>query len=182
MEYTLNDLVETNRIKELINLFYEATGMGITILDLEGNTIVASEWKPYFTRFHHLDVNSKKVCFEKNTLDISNVLVDGKKITIYQHLDGLIDATTPITVHGKPIAVLLMSQLYLEEPLGENQKLTYMLAFLNGFTSLLAEIGLKAYRQKRAQQELQSTKEELGISQKILMAAFEELREQYARV
>lgn len=64
----------------------------------------------------------------------------------------------------------------------EKQKLKQVMNYLCSFAEVLGEMGLKELKQFETKAEVLAAKEELEVSQKILIAAFEELRVQYDRV
>ncbi|AOY75861.1 PocR ligand-binding domain-containing protein [Clostridium formicaceticum] len=208
MVYKFANFVDISKIQELTNLFYKATGILTGILDLEGNILTASGWNEICTKFHRTHSKARDRCIESDTY-ISKILADNKNYKIYQCQNGLIDAVAPVIVQGKHIANVFTGQLLLDKPdldffikqareLGfdeseyvrallkipivEEERLKHIMGYLCGFAEILGEMGMKELKFLESQAEIQAANADLETSQKILIAALEELRDQYDKL
>ena len=103
MKYKFSDLIETDKIKILVNNFCKIVGIASAVIDLDGKLLISSRWSKVYTNFHRKNKQSCKKCIESDII-LANQLLKGKKYTIYQCKNGLMDAAAPIVVKGKHIA------------------------------------------------------------------------------
>ena len=54
----LAHIIDFRAIQELMDFFYKVTKIGVAILDLEGNILVATGWQDICTRFHRVQPQS----------------------------------------------------------------------------------------------------------------------------
>lgn len=186
MNYTLKDLLDVPKLRNLLDMIDEIHSMPSAILDLEGNVLTASGWQDICTKFHRQNPETAKKCRESDTRIKSQLAPDMPHV-IYRCPMGLIDAATPIIVAGEHLGNVFTGQLFMEPPdaeyfikqarhygFDENEYLAAMrkvpffteeqlrknLTFIHSLTQMLAEQGFQYKRRCEAEDALRE-KEEL---------------------
>ncbi len=109
----LMDVVNTQAIQLMMDDFFKLTTIGIAIIDLNGNVLVATGWQDICTQFHRIHPETCKNCVESDTL-LSEGVEEGK-YKVYKCKNNMWDMVTPITVGGKHIGNLFLGQFLFED-------------------------------------------------------------------
>lgn len=104
-KYNFSDLVDLSLLRQLLNSFYQATGIPHAILDIENRILSRIGWQDICTRFR---------C-EQSDSYIASHLFDGPYIG-YKCLNGLMDYATPIIIEGQHLATIFHGQFIHEPP------------------------------------------------------------------
>ena len=119
---SFSDLVDTDKIKDLLLSFYELTGIMSVLEDLDGNILtcadgsgVAVGWQDICLNFHRKHPETLKKCINSDTR-LSNGLKSDEKYSCYQCLNGLMDMAVPIYIGGEHLATLFTGQFFFESP------------------------------------------------------------------
>ncbi len=201
MDYKLIDLIDVPKTQKLLENFAGVLGVSAAIFDIDGEVLVSSFWQRLCTVFHNSNPDTRRKCIESNT-ELARNLFDGKNFALYQCLNGLTVASSPIVIEGKHLANAVLGQFLLEEPdvdfferhaeahgfdrpayldalseipRLEKEKLPYALAFLSSFAKMIATMGLNQLRQLEVERQLQSRNKELSESAEMLRAQNEEI-------
>jgi len=180
MNYTLKDLLDVPRLRELLDMIDEIHSMPSAILDLEGNILTATAWQNICTKFHRINPETEKQCKESDTR-LTDKLAQNAAPIIYRCPMGLVDAATPIIIEGVHLGNVFTGQLFTEPPderyfikqahqygFAEDAYLTALrevpyiseerlrknLSFIHRLTQMLAEQGLQNMRQLEAENAL----------------------------
>ena len=86
--------------------FYALTNMGIAIIDLDDNVLVATGWQDICTKFHRVNKDSLKNCIESD-LQLTQNIKPGE-YSIYKCKNNMWDVATPIIVDGKHMGTLFL--------------------------------------------------------------------------
>ncbi|MBN1103326.1 MAG: PAS domain S-box protein [Deltaproteobacteria bacterium] len=183
----LEALFNLGQFQELMDGFCESMGIASAIIDLQGVTLVQSHWKRLCTDFHRTNEITRRRCIESDT-ELALRLKEGHKFTVYQCLNGLTDAASPIVIEGRHVANVFVGQFlteppqegffrrqaaecgfdertYLEAlrevPIIAQEKLPAILNYLTSFAVLVGTLGLEHFRQKRSEARLAVRNEEL---------------------
>jgi PAS domain S-box-containing protein len=119
--YSFSDLVDTDKIKELLTSFYELTGFISALEDLDGNILectagyVAIGWHDICLDFHRKHPETLKKCIESGT-KICDKLKAGETQSSHICLNGLVDIAVPICIEGEHLANLFTGQFFFEPP------------------------------------------------------------------
>ena len=119
--YSFSDLVDIDKIKELLTSFYELTGVISALEDLDGNVLectdgdVAIGWQDICLDFHRKHPETLKKCIESGTR-ICNKLKAGEKQSSHICLNGLVDIAVPVYIGGEHLANLFTGQFFFEPP------------------------------------------------------------------
>lgn len=119
---SFRELIDAEKIKNLMTTFYELTAIPSTLIDLDGNILtcedgswVAAGWQDICLNFHREHPKALKKCIESDT-KLSNDLIAGKKHSCYKCYNGLIDMAVPIYIGGEHIANLFTGQFLFDSP------------------------------------------------------------------
>jgi len=170
--YTLKDLLDIPRLRELLDSLDEIHSMPSAIIDIHGNVLTATAWQDICTKFHRINPETEKKCIESDT-HIGTELDKQMSHVVYRCPMGLVDSATPIIIEGKHLGNVFTGQLFLEPPdeaqfieqarcygFNENEYLEAMrkvpffteeklhnnLTFIHSLAQMLAEQGLQNKR------------------------------------
>lgn len=115
MDYKLIEIIDINELQELLDSFYNATGVATAIIDMEGQIITASGWADICTKFHRVHPVTCEMCIESD-IELAAQLKKGEKYNIYRCKNGLIDIAVPIIIDDLHIGNLFTGQLLFEKP------------------------------------------------------------------
>lgn len=117
MAYSLEQMIDVERLQKLIDIHFRTTGISSALIDLGGNIYASTGWQDICSRFHRKNSESSKCCilaYEK----ASSRLTAGEPFVYYVCPFGLIDVAVPILIKGEHIANLLCGQFLFEKPDG----------------------------------------------------------------
>lgn len=120
--YTFLDLIDPERIKKILEIFHDLTGITSTLIDSDGNiltcadgTWVAAGWQDICINFHRKHPETLKKCLESDT-HLSSNLTAGGKYSCYHCLNGLVDMAVPVYVGGEHLANVFAGQFFFQHP------------------------------------------------------------------
>ena len=109
----LADIIDARAVQALMDDFCTLTGIGIAILDLRGNVLVATGWQDICTKFHRVDPRTCMHCNE------SDVVLSGETAPgtyrMYKCRNNMWDIVTPIVVGGNHVGNLFLGQFLFED-------------------------------------------------------------------
>ena len=105
----LLDLLDFDKVDNLLEGFNKSTGFVTAILDLEGNVLSKSGWRQICTDFHRVNKETSNRCAISDTV-LANKMAEGEKYHFYECLNGLVDVAVPIIIDGEHIANLFSGQ------------------------------------------------------------------------
>jgi len=111
----ISDIIDFDKVNTLLEGFNHTTGFVTSILDLDGNVLSKSDWRPICTEFHRINPETFKNCKIAET-ELAGKLAKGEKYHLYKCLNGLTEASVPIIIRGEHIANLFSGQFFFEEP------------------------------------------------------------------
>jgi PAS domain S-box-containing protein len=121
-KYSIRDLVDLDRLRELFESFSLATGFTTGMLsypDLE--VLVGTGWREICINYHRAYPNSEKFCKQSNQ-HLLNGFRKAGETGIYRCENGLVDGATPVIVRGRQIASVVTGQVLFEKPDSEQFK------------------------------------------------------------
>lgn len=187
MDYRFTDLVDIEKFRNMLQSFYEATGILHGLVDHENNIISAIGWQEACTDFHRLNPRSNARCMESNCY-LAEHLNDASFVGSACK-NGLMDYATPIVIEGRQLATLYFGQLLHEPPdmaFFRNQarecgfdedaylaairkvpviakkRIEPIMAFYVQLAQMLASAGLDRLRQHDAEKNLATLNQELA--------------------
>ncbi|MDP4267691.1 MAG: PocR ligand-binding domain-containing protein, partial [Bacteroidota bacterium] len=122
MNYRLEEILDTEKIYDLLQEYYKITGTPSAIVDIDGNIlrtksgeIVGAGWQRICLEFHRINPETLKNCIKSDTV-LSKKLSKGKTYACYKCLQGLVDIAVPIVLRGEHLANLFTGQFFFEKP------------------------------------------------------------------
>ncbi len=185
--FVLKEILLSEKINKLFQDFADLVDVSITIIDLQGNVLAASNWQNICTDFHRVNDTTCKRCVESDT-ELANNLENGKDFTIYQCKNGLINCASPIIIKGHHVANLFIGQFFIEKPdlsffqaqakefdfdevkymkalenvpVVSEEKSKRILSYLSGFAQLVAAMSLEKYMSEEKDKIVAKKNEEL---------------------
>lgn len=115
MGYKFSDLVDITKLRFLMEAFYDVTGIASTVIEADGNIVIAVGWRDICQKFHRIHPITKQQC-QKSDNYIYKHLGRRNSYICYECANGLIDAAAPIVIDGKHVATVFHGQFFFEEP------------------------------------------------------------------
>lgn len=109
----LVDIVDTDIIQDMMNNFYLLTNIGVAIVDLKGNVLVATGWQDICTKFHRQHPDTLNFCIESDT-ELSAGIQAGE-FKAYKCKNNLWDIATPINIGNSHVGNLFLGQFFYDD-------------------------------------------------------------------
>ncbi|NJP06398.1 MAG: PAS domain S-box protein [Chloroflexaceae bacterium] len=191
MNYTLADLIDTTKLQEMMDAFYDVTAAPTAILDADGTVLTATAWQDICTKYHRVNTGSLLRCQQSDAY-IADHLINGSAYALYECANGLVDVASPILVDGVHIGTIFTGQFLLAEPdtdrfrqqahafgfdeggylqaldqvpVVQRDRIEPILRYLSLFATMLAEIGLQRMQQLETQRELKESEQRFRMAQ-----------------
>ena len=202
MNYTLKELLDIPRLRELLDSLDEIHNMPSAIIDTEDTILTSTVWQDICTKFHRINPESNKKCIESHR-HIFARLGEKSSHVVYRCPMGLIDAATPIVIEGNHLGNVFTGQLFMEPPdeayfinqarqygfdesaylaamrkvpLYPEEKLHKNLTFIRNLTQMFAGQGLQHKRQCEAEATLRENEATLRALKDTLQEQYDELQ------
>lgn len=146
-DFSLAEVLDISAFRNLTDSFSRLSGIATAILDVKGNILVASGWQKICTEFHRKHPSTAQKCLESDTI-LANQLAQGKKYTIYQCKNGLVDVAVPIILENFHAGNLFAGQFFFAPP------------DIDSFTRLAAQYGFDREKYLRLLSEVPVISEE----------------------
>jgi len=109
----VRQIIDFQAVQELMNSFYKVTKIGVSIIDLSGNILVATGWQDTCSKFNHVHTQTLAKCIESSFhASKDNGL---ECCTLHNCKTNVLGTRTPIVVGGKHIADLFLSQFFFDD-------------------------------------------------------------------
>jgi PAS domain S-box-containing protein len=108
-----SNVIDIQQIQGLMDDFYKLTDIGIAILDLKGNILVATGWQDICTKFHRIHPDTLRNCVESDLHLTENV--NKGEYLVYKCKNNMWDMVTPIVMGGKHVGNLYLGQFLFED-------------------------------------------------------------------
>jgi PAS domain S-box-containing protein len=115
MKYTLKELLDIPRLRELLDSFDEIHSMPSAIIDIEGKVLTATAWQDICSKFHRVHPETEKKCIESD-IHIRAAIDHSLSDVIYCCPMGLVDSAVPIIIDGEHLGNVFTGQLFIEPP------------------------------------------------------------------
>ena len=110
---TLADIIDPDALHAMMDDFYRITQIGIGILDVQGNTLVATGWQDICTKFHRVHPETLKNCQESDC-SLADGVAKGT-FKAYRCKNNLWDVVTPIVLGGRHLGNVFFGQYFYED-------------------------------------------------------------------
>ncbi len=111
--FDLAGIVDIDAIQSLMDEFFRLTNIGVAIMDMAGNVLVATGWQDICVKFHRVHPQTLKNCRESD-LKLSNGVAPGT-FRLYRCKNNMWDIATPILVGGRKVGNLYLGQFLFED-------------------------------------------------------------------
>ncbi|HON78121.1 MAG TPA: PAS domain S-box protein [Spirochaetota bacterium] len=109
----LRDILDSEKLQQMMQYFYAATGLPMSILDLHDNILVGVGWQDICMKYHRKHPETAKKCLESDTV-LTADLKKGEHV-MYKCKNNLWDIATPIFVGNTHAGNLFMGQFFFED-------------------------------------------------------------------
>jgi PAS domain S-box-containing protein/putative nucleotidyltransferase with HDIG domain len=109
----LSNILDTPAVQSLMEDFTRLTSMGMAIIDLKGNVLVATGWQDICTEFHRVHPQTARACIESD-LYLAQNLQPGEYVA-YKCRNHLWDVVTPLFIGGKHVGNIYTGQFFYKD-------------------------------------------------------------------
>ena len=109
----MSDVIDAPALQELMNDYYALTGIGIGIIDLNGNVLVGTGWQDICVKFHRAQPESCRYCHESDISLASGVAPGTFKE--YRCKNNMWDIVTPIMLGDRHIGNIFLGQFLYDD-------------------------------------------------------------------
>ena len=109
----LSDILDTENVQAFMDDFYCLSGIGVSIIDLKGNILVATGWQEICVSFHRAHPETLQYCLESDT--VLSAGVSPGEFKLYKCKNNMWDMVTPIIVGGKHMGNLFSGQFLFND-------------------------------------------------------------------
>ncbi len=115
MDYTLGELLDTDRLQELIESLGHAQGLSIAITDTQGSIILSAGRQNICEQFHRKHDKTLALCRESDGA-LAASMRGGSPVGFSTCKNGLNDAAAPVSIAGETVGYLVIGQFLLQPP------------------------------------------------------------------
>ncbi|MCF8083902.1 MAG: PAS domain S-box protein, partial [Deltaproteobacteria bacterium] len=109
----LADILDTEGVQRIMDDFYRLTHIGVAVINMKGNVLVATGWQDICTRFHRVHPETRRNCIQSD-LELSRGVAPGS-FKIYRCKNNMWDMVTPLMVGGKHLGNLFLGQFFFDD-------------------------------------------------------------------
>ncbi len=109
----LTDVIDIQAIQEIMDHFYNVTKIGVAVVDMKGDVLVATGWQDICTKFHRCHPETERNCRESDVALSAGVKPGEFKI--YRCKNGMYDIATPIVLGERHLGNLFLGQFFYED-------------------------------------------------------------------
>lgn len=115
INYSLGEVMDAKLFQNIMDYFYELTGVPVGIIDMNGNIIVKEGWQDICVNFHRVNPAACKNCLESD-YEITKGIAVGE-YRAYKCKNNLWDIATPIYIGNQRMGHIYLGQFfYTDEP------------------------------------------------------------------
>lgn len=111
----LKDLLDIDRLQQLLDSFALTGGFVTAILDLDDAVITSSGWQDVCVAFHRASPAAAQRCRRSDAYIRSHLALDGEPV-LHQCENGLVDVACPIVVDGVHVGTVFTGQFFQAPP------------------------------------------------------------------
>lgn len=205
VEYKFSELVDINHLNSIMGSFCSITGVSYTIKEVINNDFTSIINSNICNNFYRRNEVTNLRCKESEDA-IMKEINKGKDYVIYKCKNGLVQIVVPIVINKVTVAIISVSQMFLEEPdiqyfktqaleLGFNEDeyirviknipviskegIKPIADFILRISKLIAEMGCRHLNELEANKKLSESYIELSGVYQQLRVAEQQLRNQY---
>ena len=115
-KYSIRDLVDLEKLKEIFEQFSEVTGYTTGFVSYpELEVLISTGWRDICTKFHRSSAEGEHICKVSNKSLLGRLKNLGD-LSIEKCGHGLVDGATPVIIKGTYVACVATGQVFFEEP------------------------------------------------------------------
>lgn len=111
--YRLEDLMDAPLLQEIMDYFYDVTGIPVGIIDLDGRIIVKEGWQDICTQFHRCHPETLRNCLESDCQLTNGIGIN--QYRQYKCKNNLWDIATPIYINDQRMGHIFLGQFFYED-------------------------------------------------------------------
>lgn len=192
MDCSFQELVNLEKLENLLNSFYKITGVTSFLIDNQNIIVASAGFQEICRDFYKNNPEANRICIESNAYLLS-CLKEGKS-EIYKCPHGLVKMATPIFIGGEQLASFLIAQFFvkapdldfykdqaekygfqfstfwealLKVPIYSREKACHILNYYADLAMLLGESGLKN-QYKLSEKDIQAQEEQRKSQERLL--------------
>ena len=185
MKYRLQDLIDTEHFKNLLERLHKIHLFPSAIMDNDGNIVMAIGWQDVCIRFHRKNKECEKFCIHCDEYIMSH-LRKVNSVVSYRCPHGLVENAMPIIIEGVHYGNFFTGQFFLEAPdldffrerakrygfdqdaylaavkkapVWTQEQLNSYLLFIKELISIISESGLKKLKEIETGRKIAESKE-----------------------
>ena len=113
IDYSLGEMMDSSLFQNIMDYFYELTGIPVGIIDMNGNIIVKEGWQDICVNFHRANSAACNNCLESD-YEITRGIKVGE-YRQYKCKNNLWDIATPIYVGNQLMGHIYLGQFFYKE-------------------------------------------------------------------
>ena len=133
----LSEIFDVKAVQKMMDSFYNITNIGIVIIDMQGNVLVANGWQDVCTRFFRANSESCRNCIESDIVLSQAGPEEKGKFKAYKCKNNLWDISSPIYIGDKHVGNIFLGQFFYDDEIPVNTNST-KLNFWKHSTKFLA--------------------------------------------
>lgn len=111
-EFSIADIIDIEDLKEIMEPFYETTGLGVGLFDNKNKLLVSAGWQKICTHFHQKHPEASSSCAESANYFTKNF--EPNKAISYKCKNGLWDMAYPIYVDDDFLGSINFGQFFFD--------------------------------------------------------------------
>ncbi len=188
LDQELSNIIDAPVIQSMMENFTMLTGIGMAILDIKGNILVATGWQDICTKFHRIHPEAAKYCTESD-LYLAKNIKPGEYVA-YKCKHNLWDVVTPMFMGDKHVGNIYTGQFFYDDevvdtgffesqaerygfdkkeyldalsrvPRFSREKVKTFMTFLTEFATFVSRLSFSNIKLARAMAEQKRSQEEL---------------------
>lgn len=199
-QLSLSEIFDVKAVQKMMDSFYNITNIGIGIIDMQGNVLVANGWQDVCTRFFRVNAESCRNCIESDTvLSVAGPEQRGK-FKAYKCKNNLWDISSPIYIGNKHVGNIFLGQFFYDDeipdkavfreiarkynfneaeflvaldkiPRWSHEKVNHVMQFYSRLSSLISDMTFTNHELAKTLDKLKTEEENLRASFSLLRMA-----------
>ncbi|MDA3930180.1 MAG: PocR ligand-binding domain-containing protein [Prolixibacteraceae bacterium] len=111
-EISISDILDVNDLKDIMEPFYETTGLGVGLFDRNSKLLTSAGWQKICTNFHQKHPEAHRACIESERFFKKNF--EANKAISYKCKNGLWDMAYPIYLDDEFLGSIYFGQFVFD--------------------------------------------------------------------
>lgn len=121
IQLNLSDIFDVKAVQKMMDSFYNITNIGIGIIDMQGNVLVANGWQDVCTQFFRVNSESCRNCIESDIVLSKAGIEEKGKFKAYKCKNNLWDISSPIYIGDKHVGNIFLGQFFYEDEIPDKE-------------------------------------------------------------